>query len=332
MYKGYEQRDGGISVEKIVLMQNISSVEHFLQEGEVPRRVLEDISIIIKRSEIWGITGGSAFEIKLMLEIMANIRSYSSGRCVLIERGMPMHKRIILSHVFYIGGSEMIYDNMNVLEFLMLAAGKLNDNKLELQEQIFEFIIDMGLGKISLTANSMLTKEEKAVVILIAASYSDSAMIIFNLPEYEFHEELVNSIAKISKFIRKTGKTLIMGTCSSLMIERSCSHTTFIAGGKLIYNGTVKNLRLNFDKVAVIVRDKNLRGIMEKLAVLLPGHKLSIKDGRLLIESLTEKNKKTGYIYKKILETGFVPEYIETNSKTVQNAYEELVLQYDLQK
>ncbi len=332
MYKEYEQRKGGISVEKIVFMQNISSGEHFLQEGKVSRRVLEDISITIKRSEIWGITGGSAFEIKLMLEIMANIRPYASGRCVLIERGMPMHKRIILSHVFYIGGSEMIYDNMNVLEFLMLAAGKLKDNKVELQEQIFEFIIDMGLGKISLAPNSMLTKEEKAVVILVAASYSDSAMIIFNLPEYEFDEALVNAIAKISEFIRKAGKTLIMGTGSSLMIERACRHTAFIAGGKIIYRGTVKNLRLNFDKVAVIVKDKNLQRIMERLSVLLPGHKLSIKDGKLLIGSLAGKEKKTGYIYKKILETGFVPEYIETNPKTVQNAYEELVLQHDLQE
>jgi len=226
----------------------------------------------------------------------------------------------------------MIYNNMNVLEFLMFSMSKSNTNQVELQEQIFEFIIDIGLGELSLTPNKMLTKEEKAVITLITAAYSDSMMIIFNLPEYEFNEVLTGAIAKISCFIMHKGKTLILGTQSCLLIEKACSHTAYIADGGIIYQGSVENLRSRYDKVVVIIRDKSIYHMMDKLAVLLPNHKLSIRNDSLLISNYGKEEDNAGYIYEKIIETDFIPGYMETNIKNVQNAYEEIVLQYDLQK
>lgn len=319
-------------VENIVFMEDISSGEYFLHENEEPRRVLEDIDLLIKKAEAWGISGKSGFEIKLLLEIMANIRPYDTGRCILIERGMVRNKRIILRHVFYIGNSGMVYNNMNVLEFLMFAMNKFKGSRVELQERIFEFLIAAGLDYIALTPNRLLTKEEKAVVTLVAAAYSDSIMIVFNFPGYEFDEVLIEAIAKISMFIRDRGKSLIIGTQNSLLIEKACTHTAFIADGRIIYRGTVENLRLNFDKVVVIIRDKDIDTMMEQLAPLFSDCVLSIKDDSLLISSCGEEACDPGHIYKKIAEAGFAPGYMEINPKTVGNAYEEIVLGHDLQK
>ncbi|KPU45917.1 lipopolysaccharide ABC transporter ATP-binding protein [Oxobacter pfennigii] len=323
---------GESPVQNIVSMENISSAEYFFYKNEEPKRVLEDINLLIKRSEAWGINGRSSYEIKLLLEIMANIRPYDCGKCVLIERGMMRNKRTILKHVFYIGNSNMIYNNMNMLEFLMFAMGKQKVNKVELQDRIFEFIIDIGLGNLSLTPNRMLTKEENAVVELIAAAYSDCMMIVYNFPEYEFDETLINAIEKISVLIRDKGKALILGTQNSLLIEKTCSHTAFIADGRLIYKGTVDNLRFNYDKILVIIRDKNIYSVADKLAAILPYHKLSVKDDSLFVYCTGKEGCDAGYIYKKVAEAGITPDYMEINPKTVQNAYEEIILQYDLQK
>ncbi|MEL7657100.1 MAG: hypothetical protein AAGU75_14480, partial [Bacillota bacterium] len=157
-------------LQRVVLMENLSSAEYLLREGESPQRVLKDINLQINKAEIWGIIGTSGFEIKLLLEIMANIRPYESGRCVLIERGMMRLKRVILKHIFYIGNSDMLYNTMNVLEFLMLATAKWKIDVVERQEQIFELIIKVGLGHLSLTSIGLLTREEKAVVTLVAAA------------------------------------------------------------------------------------------------------------------------------------------------------------------
>ena len=319
------------SPQRVVLMKAIASVEHFLDGEGIPRRVLDNITLLIGKGEAWGINGTSLFEIKLLLEIMANIRPYDRGKCVLIERGMMRRKRVILKHVFYIGSPEMLYNNMNVLEFLMFATAQSKINKVVLQEQIFELIIAIGLGHLSLTPNYMLTQEEKAVVTLIAAAYSDSLIIVFNFPEYVWDEVLIDVIAKITNFIREKGKTLILATQDCLLIEKACSHTAITKEGQLIYSGTVESFRLNFDKVEVIIRDKAVHAMMEKLVMLLPDYKLVSDDDRLMISRKDSEVSDHRAIYKIIVESGFTPESIEISSKTVQNAYEELLWQHDLQ-
>lgn len=318
--------------EQFVLMEAVSSIEHFLAGGETPRRVLRDISLLIKKQEVWGINGTSLLEIKLLLEIIANIRPYDKGKCVLIERGMMRRKRVILKHVFYIGNPNMLYNNMNVLEFLMFATSKFKINRVVLQEQIFELIIAVGLGHLSLTPNYLLTKEEKAVITLIAAAYSDSLMIVFNFPEYVWDDVLVDALANISNFIRERGKTLILATQNCLVIDKVCSHTAILKDGELIYSGSVENFRRNFDKVEVIVQDEAVVNMLEKLALLLPDYRLVPKDDILMVSRKDSAASDHGAIYKKIIESGFTPNSIKVNPKTVQNAYEELMRQHDLQE
>ncbi len=332
MKQNIKQDKDAAQVKNIVLMEGVSSAERFLYENKKTKSVLEDISLQIDRGEAWGISGLSGYEIKLLLEIMANIRPYDKGRCVLIERGMLRHKRVILQHVFYIGNPDMIYNNMNVLEFLMFAMDCFHSDKVALQDEIFEFVLSMGLGHISLTPNKMLTEAEKAVVALLAAAYSDSIMLVFNFPEYDFEEPLVEAIARVSRFIRDRGKSLIIGTQNSSLIEKACSHTAFLMDGKLVYKGTVEELRLGYDKITVILRDPNVHSMQEKLTPLLMECKLSVKNDRLFISSKDGEDCDPGSIYKKIAEAGIVPEHMETNPKTVHNAYEEIVLRHDLQK
>lgn len=332
MKQNIKQDNDVVQVKNIVLMEGVSSNEHFFYENKKTRPVLEDISLRIDRGEAWGISGLSGYEIKLLLEIMANIRPYDKGRCVLIERGMLRHKRVILQHVFYMGNADMIYNNMNVLEFLMFAIDRYKADKVALQEELFEFIIKLGLGHISLTPNKMLTEAEKAVIALIAAAYSDSRMIVFNFPEYDFEEVLAESIARLSGFIRDRGKSFIIGTQNSFLIEKACGHTAFLIDGKMVYQGTVEELRFGYDKIAVILRDPNIHHIQAQLASLLPECKLTVKDDRLFISSKEGGGCDPGYIYKKIAEAGMIPEHMEINPKTVHNAYEEIVLRHDLQK
>ncbi|MDD2574292.1 MAG: hypothetical protein WCS98_07960 [Bacillota bacterium] len=322
------------AVETVLQMEGLSSKEYFHLEDtdQGPQRVLMDINLTVKRSESWGIYGRSAFDIKLLLEIIANIKPYHGGRCVLVELGMMRSKRVILEHVFYIGGSTMLYNNMNVLEYLMFATAKQKFDSVYRQESIFEFLINVGLGHISLTPIRMLTKEEKAVITLLAAAYSNSIITVFNVPEYQFNETLSLAIGKISKLITKKKNALILGTKNPFLIENACSHTAYITDGELIYKGLVKDLRLDYDMILFIIKDKNAADMLQSLADRLPGHELSIDGDRLLISDRGGAKSDPLQLYETIIEAGFAPQCIKVNPKTVQNAYEEIGRLHDLQK
>ncbi len=316
-------------VENIVKMKALSSAEHIVRKNQTPRRVLSRIDLRIDREQVWGVTARTAYEISLLLEIMGNIRPYEDGKCVLIERGMMRRKRVIQQHVFYIGAADMLYGNMNVLEYLMFATAHVRQDRLSMQEELFEFLIDAGLGNISLTAVRWLTEEEKAVAALIAAAYSDSIMIVLNRPDLAFDRRLISAVAKTAGLITRHSKSLIIGTKDYTLIDKVCSHTAFIADGGILYQGTAEALRQEYDKVAVIISDPDIGTMKRKLAAVLTGCELIDKDGSLLVKAKGEARSPRS-IYQKILDADIVPRCMRASEKTVGNAYEELMLQHDL--
>lgn len=318
--------------EHVVFMEKLSAREYIVRPGQDPRPLLNGIDLLVRRAEAWGFMAESSLEIKLLLEIMANIRTYAGGRCVLLEHGMPRHKRVILKHVFYIGDSDMIYPNMNVLEYLMLVTAYTKRDALERQDEIFEHLLAAGLGYLALTANELLSAAEKAVVQLVAAAYSDSRIIIFNLPEYEFDTTLVHAIANISRFVRAGGKTLIIGTHNSALVEQACSHTVVLKDGRVLYDGPVQSFCQMYDRVEVIVRNQDIDAVERALAPVLAGFTLTVKNDSLLISYYGEGEADPGLIYRKIAGSGLVPEQLQINRKNVQNAYEELMRRHDLQE
>ncbi len=310
-------------------MSALSSAECVLREGKEPVRVLREIDLSIGKAQSWGITARTAYEIRLLLEIMGNIRPYDGGKCVLLQRGMMRQKCVIQPHIFYIGNTDMLYDNMNTLEFLMFATAHMREDRISMQEELFEFLIDIGLGELSLSGIQWLSPEEKVLVTLIAAAYSDSRIILLNVPDAVFDERLRGALTKTAELITRRGKTLIIGTMDHALIQAACSHTAFAADGRLIYQGTTERLRKEFDRAAVIVRDLDIAALKDKLAPILTDCVLQEKDDALLIKADGETGEPQ-HIYRKIAKAGIVPQDMRINEKTVDNAYEELVRQHDL--
>lgn len=311
-------------VEKIVWMEKLTSEEMFLRSGEEEaalRPVLFEIDLLIQKGEIWGISGPSLFEIRLLLEITANIRPYRSGKCVLVEQGMMRRKRKILPHVFYIGSPGMIYKNMNVLEYLMFATAKRMKDTVARQEWIFEYLIASGLKNISLTPAATLTKEQKAVVVLLAGALSDSQLIVFNFPEYRFDETLTGAIAQIAGLIKKSGKNLLLGTQAGDLIEAACTHIAFLKEGRVRFSGGVKEFCEEYDKVLLTVWDENIALLADRLQAVLPQYRFEIREDSLIVSRGFAKGD-VKLVLEKIVEGGFTPRRIIVNPKRVQNACE----------
>lgn len=318
--------------EQIVFMDQLTSSEMYLHDDQSLSPVLNEISLSIRQGETWGVNGSSLLQIKLLLEIMANIKPYHSGRCVLIEKGMMRRKRVVLPHVFYIGSPAMVYNNMNLLEYLMFATAKQKWETVERQEWIFEYVISIGLGNISLTPLRLLSREQKAVVILLAAALSDSQLIVFNLPDYRFDQVLCGAVAKIARLIAEKGKTLVIGTQECGLIEKCCTHIAFLIGGRLAFQGPLRRFKETYDQIVLTVWDKDAAKIAARLKKKLPRFQYSVKDGMLTVSSGEAKRNTPKRLYDEIIKAGFSPEKVAINLKTVANACEGIKSKHDLQE
>lgn len=317
----------------VVSMQKLFSNEMVIADEEFPRPVLYDINLEIMKGEVWGISGRSVLEIKLLLEIMANIKPYKDGKCILLERGMMRLKRIILPHVFYIGTSSMIYNNMNVLEFLMFATGHKTLDVIRQQERVFELLVDIGLGNISLTPVSTLTPEYKAIVLLLAAYYSASQLIVLNLPNLCFCEDHITPLIKISQMMQNEDKTLVFSSFDGRLIELISTHTAVLVNGTVAYSGEIGPFCKTYDRVVLVVCDKNTQSLLTTLREQFPGFDYSIStDNCLIIKDYNQEKPNLRLLYQKIAESGFAPERVLINHKNYENACEEITKRYDIQK
>ena len=315
-----------------VLTERLSSIEHYSIKGKEPVQILRSIDLLMKESESWGIYGQSPLEIKLLLEILANIVPYHDGKCVLIERGMMRKKRVVIDHVFYIGTPTMPYNNMNVLEFLMFATARQKNHTVHRQDRIFSDLLALGLDRISLSLIGNLTKEEKAVVTLMTAIYSESAIIVFNFPEYKFDETLITAVQNISNSLVEAKKTLVLGSRNSDLIEKTCSHTAYVRDGTIIYQGKTDDLRFSYDNLLVTIKDTNVPEIRNSLQIFFPEHYFSVVGDSLLIYDNDKTKSDPLSVYEKIAELKLAPKRVSINPKTVKNAYKEIDRQYALQR
>lgn len=297
---------------------------------------LDDISFQAKMGEVWGVGGNSEFEISLFLEIMANIKPYLAGKCVLAERGMMRKKRVILPHVFYIGTGDMISPNMKVLEFLMFATEKNGKESLERQETIFEFLVGIGLGYLSLSPIHKLTREERAVIALITAMLSQSMIIIMNLPDYNFDDTLKNAIREIGALIIKQNRTMVIGTMDHTLIDRACDHVAYLIQGKMIFRGVTESFKKRYDRVLFYIEDDDATTIHKSLTQRLPQYDIELVSPKK-IELRRRGDKSQGRLEdvrlcQTFMEAEIIPDSIKVNLLTLENAFQEFLREYDIQK
>ena len=219
----------------IVQASDLCSLEVYQYADGSQEPVLKNVSLEISRGECWGILGEEPFELELLMEIIGCVRPYGSGRVVLVERGMMRKKRKILPHVFYISDSDTVFPNMNTLEYLMFATAHQPTPAWQRQAAILQLLLDTGLYFLTLVPVKYLTRAQKAVVSLMAASFSKALLVIFAVSQLEFDARLCEGMRGIVEAFIKRGGAIVMATKDSDMVQAACTHAVFLQNGSIHY-------------------------------------------------------------------------------------------------
>jgi ABC-2 type transport system ATP-binding protein len=316
-----------------VFMEHLSSAEHVVRFDNQPERILKDVSLKMAAGEAWSVSAPEHFEIRLLLEIMANIRPYEAGRCVLVERGMMRRKRLLLRHVFFVGSADMFYGTMTALEHLMLLLPHAPSApaRLDAQERLLGELLAHEMGYLALTRIDRLTPADKIALALFTAAQSGCRLVVVSLPEILPGERTLHAFAALSRTLRTRGKTLVLGTNDSGLIDAACTHSAFLAGGRVLYQGKTDTLKSAFDPVLLTLRGGGLDALSARLAPLPEGYSLEREGDALHILCRPPQAGDIEMLHKKIAQAGVVPDVIEVHRKNARNAFKEILRQHGLQ-
>lgn len=258
--------------ERIVEMRDISSMECYLFPDGVNRRVLRGASLLVMRSEAWGITCDEPFEMALLMEIMGNVKPYEAGRCSLSQLGMMRLKRRVLDHMYFVNDQKLMYPHMHVLSWLMFASQRAGGPAAARQVEWLELLLELDMYHIALTYARFLTAaEQAAVAILLALKMPRIQLVLVDLSHIEVPETMFPAFAGITAKLQKQGKSVVIASGQRDLIQHSCGHAAFLLDGALERQGTIEQLCEQYDARRLVIRTSRPEDAAAALEQALPG-------------------------------------------------------------
>jgi len=317
----------------LVRLNNICSQDYYYLGDNKARAVLKDISFEVNAGEVFAISSYNDEEIKILTEIIANIRPYFSGTCSLGEFGMLSQKKMVIPHLYYIDSYSALYNNMSIIEYLMFITEKSAEKNPAIRQKILlDMLINFGLSYISLSLIEVLTIRERVILEYISAYLSKNSIVIANFADFEFDDEEIQIIKKITeKIIEAKDRCVIVSTHQAKLIGIVCDSTIFIVDGKTRYVGRVNQLIARFDPVKVIIIDSRKEEMFNLLKKTYPEFSFEIEREMILVKDEDNKFSINGFL-KKLIDNNIDPDSIKINRGRVQNSFEEVARDYDLPK
>lgn len=318
-----------VKSDQLVLLEKICSLEFYEFEEIERKHVLSNISMEGMAKESWAFLGDSAFELRLLLEIIANARPYDSGRCVLAKRGMMRKKRLILPHVYYIGSTNMLFDHMNVLEYMLLINKRVKENSFVLEKKIMQDLIDAGLGYLSLSDIKHLSAQERAMITLFTSIYYESRIIIMNLARLPFSDEEITCIHHISGRLRQQHKIFIFSTMHPELAQRCATNIAIIHEGAMAFCGKMDAFVKEYDKRIIHMEDEHIQLYYDILQVEAKACEFLCENGTLDIFCEHDKSRQLLSIYHILNRYKSIPKVMERTDPSLSNAWKELIRAYE---
>lgn len=326
------------SVEQILELKDIRSTQYFkpLNGKTVP--VLSAVNLSIRSGEIWALASRLYLTSSLLLSVIGNTVSYDSGEAKITGENMPRHKRRMLRDVFYIGTTDMLYEDMNVLEFLSFAtqhADRLSHlNGPQSQKAILDFLVEADLGYISLSQISYLSEEERVLILMICAYYSNNSFIVLNSGDLKLEAGLVDSFAYIVNAYKESQQAFIFPALNNDRMMDCATHIAVLSHGVTVYQGTVEQLKMEYDELSFTLQARHPKFAASVLVNLLPDYTVQLLGDKILLSHKHSKaapdDMEIQYLYAQIREAELWIEQVQVNKKTVSNAVKEALHVHDL--
>ncbi|MEA2903468.1 MAG: type transport system ATP-binding protein [Alphaproteobacteria bacterium] len=164
----------------------------------------------------------------------------------------------------WISDEPMIYDKLNPLEYLEFVAGLWGVEAREAQMRAHDLIGWLGLGPQAQQRCESLSKGMRQKVALAGALVHDPRVIILDEPLTGLDAGSARQVKTVLRERVAAGGTVIMTTHILEVAERMADRVGIIAGGRLIAEGTLDELRRRTGKSQTSLEDTFLMLVAEQ--------------------------------------------------------------------
>src|SRR5690554_2431950 len=222
--------------------------------------ILDDINLEVPRGSVYGYLGrngaGKSTTIKLLLGLLAS----KHDNIFIQDRSLKSHPTAIHSLTGNLIEAPCFYNKLTVFEnlkYLDLIYGQ----GTERIEEVLELVDLHREKKKQASSLSMGMKQRLGIAMAI---YHDPELLILDEPLNGLDPQGIFEMRKLFQSLNEQGKTIFLSSHILSELERVATHIGIIEGGKLIFQGTKRNL-LKEVKRAVVLKISSAESATELL-------------------------------------------------------------------
>lgn len=206
------------------------------------QKAIDAVSFNVNTGEILGFLGPNGAGKTTTMKIMSCFLFPDFGNITIGKYSIHKHAQKIKQIIGYLPEHNPLYDDMNVIDFLIFIAELHAIPRYKITSRVFDMVRMCGLENEKHKKISELSKGYKQRVGLAQALIHDPAVLILDEPTTGLDP---NQIVEIRELIKNIGreKTVILSSHILAEVEATCDKVLIINRGKIVADGTSSELR-----------------------------------------------------------------------------------------
>lgn len=216
-----------------------------LRKSYGKNEVLKGINLTINEGDIYAFVGSNGAGKTTTIKSMLGILPFDSGDVLYDDLSIKTDGLKIKEELAYIPDNPDIYEHLTGLEYLNFIADMYETTEEYRNEKIREYAkeleIDTKLNdKIGSYSHGMKQK-----IVIISALIHNPKVIIMDEPFVGLDPISTHTLKEIMKKLTKEGKIIFFSTHVLDVAEKLCNKIAIIKNGKIIAEGSMKELTKN---------------------------------------------------------------------------------------
>lgn len=207
-------------------------------------RALDNLSFHINSGEIYGLIGPNGAGKTTMLRIISTLLLPTSGIVKVFGQLVEKKATQIRKVITYLPEEAGAYRNLSGWEYLEFMANFSSKNQTEVKQTIEEAAQISGLDNRLKDRAKTYSKGMKRRLLVARALMTKPKLTILDEPASGLdvlHAHHVREIIK--KYVKKHNVTVLLSSHNMLEVEYLCNRVALINKGKIIVEGSPKNLK-----------------------------------------------------------------------------------------
>ncbi|AEX85335.1 ABC transporter [Marinitoga sp. 1135] len=259
---------------------------------------LKDIHFSVKRGEIIGIIGPNGAGKTTLIKLILGLLKPTEGEIEIFGKNIKNIKKLERNKIGMVLDTPGLYDDLTIEENIKFwqKVYKKNNN------EIWNLIDRWKLTEKKKTLIKNLSAGMRQKVAILNSLSHDPELVIMDEPTSNLDPEARRDIVDFLKGFKGTDKSLIITSHDLFDIERICTRIIFLRKGKVIVDGTLKEMKKALkieDKVKIIVSQKIPERIIRENNINLSDEKTTIIPEEKL-DKILEIFRKEGIDVKRI--------------------------------